>query len=130
VNLPKPCSHVILFFLKRYSTPFVILVTIASLRDCIFAMSIFAPETMIPWGSRCSETFSYSSEDARSALEGMQPTLRQVPPSASSPFAFFQPSMHAVLKPSWAARTAAMYPPGPAPMTTTSNDCAMKVRSI
>src|SRR5476651_2256525 len=55
----------------------------------------------------------------------MQPTLRQVPPRASSPFAFFQPSMHAVFRPSCAARTAAMYPPGPEPMTTTSNVCAM-----
>src|SRR5262245_7972519 len=55
----------------------------------------------------------------------MQPTLRQVPPRASSPFGFFQPSMQAVFSPSCAARTAAMYPPGPAPMTTTSNVCAM-----
>ena len=31
-----------------------------------------------------------------------------VPPSAGAPFAFFQSSMHAVLKPSCAARMAAM----------------------
>ncbi len=107
-SLPNPGSHMILFFLKRYSTPLVILVTIASLRDCIFATSIFAPVTLMPCGSRCLLTFSNSSEEASSAFEGMQPTLRQVPPRASSPLGFFQPSMHAVLKPSCAARTAAM----------------------
>src|SRR5687768_3771368 len=120
-----PCSQVTLFFLKRYSTPFVILVTIASLRACMRPTSIFTPETLMPCASRWCDALSNSSEEASSALEGMQPTLRQVPPRASSPFAFFQPSMHATLKPSWAARTAAMYPPGPAPMMTTSNDCAM-----
>src|SRR5580765_5794237 len=55
----------------------------------------------------------------------MQPTLRHVPPRASSPAEFFHPSMQAVLNPSCAARTAAMYPPGPAPITTPSNSCAM-----
>ena len=45
----------------------------------------------------------------------MQPTRRQVPPKRDSL------SMQAVLNPSWAARMAATYPPGPAPITTTSN---------
>ena len=107
-NLPNPCSQVILFFLKRYSTPFTIFVTMESLRACIFAISIFAPVTLMPCASRCLPTFSNSSEVASSAFEGMQPTLRHVPPRASSPFAFFHPSMHAVLNPSCAARTAAM----------------------
>jgi hypothetical protein len=51
----------------------------------------------------------------------MQPTFRQVPPRLGLPCLFFQSSMQAVLKPSWAARIAAVYPPGPAPMTATSN---------
>jgi len=55
-----------------------------------------------------SKSLLSSSEDESRALEGMQPTFRQVPPSESSPFAFFHPSMQAVLKPSWAARMAAM----------------------
>jgi hypothetical protein len=38
----------------------------------------------------------------------MQPTLVQVPPGAGPPLAFFHSSMQAVLKPSWAARIAAM----------------------
>src|SRR5688572_6683707 len=45
----------------------------------------------------------------------MQPILRQVPPMNSR-------SMQAVLKPNWAARMAAIYPPGPAPMTIRSNE--------
>src|SRR5215470_424772 len=45
----------------------------------------------------------------------MQPTLRQVPPSSLS----F--STRAVFNPSWPERIAAMYPPGPEPMITTSN---------
>src|SRR5205823_9079678 len=45
----------------------------------------------------------------------IHPTFRQVPPSSLS----F--SISAVLSPSWPARIAAMYPPGPEPMITTSN---------
>src|SRR5579875_443182 len=52
-----------------------------------------------------------------SALDGMHPTLRQTPPQ----YCF---SMMAVLRPSWLARIAATYPPGPAPRTTTSKCCA------
>src|SRR6267142_4772428 len=55
----------------------------------------------------------------------MQPMLVQVPPSAGLPSGVFQSSMQAVARPSCAARIAATYPPGPPPMTTTSNVCAM-----
>ncbi|RWW87765.1 hypothetical protein BHE74_00003386 [Ensete ventricosum] len=47
-------------------------------------------------------------------LEGMHPTLRQVPPSVP------RFSMHVVLSPICAALMAATYPPGPPPITTTS----------
>src|SRR5690606_16606097 len=50
------------------------------------------------------------------ALEGMQPTLRQTPPRNSR-------SITQVLNPSWDARMAATYPPGPAPITQTSKFC-------
>src|SRR6187431_2915159 len=46
-----------------------------------------------------------------SALEGMQPTLRQTPPSIG------QRSTSVTLRPRSAARNAAVYPPGPAPRT-------------
>jgi len=49
-----------------------------------------------------------------SDFDGMQPTLRQVPPSVAS----F--STTATFMPSCAARTAQTYPPGPVPMTTRS----------
>src|SRR5689334_3120092 len=51
----------------------------------------------------------------------MQPTLVQVPPGAGLPSAVDHSSTQAVCRPSCAARMAAMYPPGPPPMTTTSN---------
>ncbi|KEP72585.1 hypothetical protein HR12_42775 [Microbacterium sp. SUBG005] len=47
-----------------------------------------------------------------SAFEGMQPTLRQTPPQFSSTIATDSPSC--------APRTAATYPPGPAPRMTRS----------
>src|SRR5262245_3113799 len=43
----------------------------------------------------------------------MQPQFRQTPPGRSS-------SMAATVRPSWAHRIAATYPPGPVPTTTTS----------
>src|SRR5512139_433671 len=70
-------------------------------------------------------TFSYSSDEASSALDGMQPTLRQVPPSAPSPAGVCHSSTHATFMPSCAARTAPIYPAGPEPMKMTSNVCDM-----
>ena len=48
-------------------------------------------------------------------LDGMQPTLRQVPPRVP------RFSMHTVFIPSWAALMAATYPPGPPPKITRSH---------
>ena len=45
----------------------------------------------------------------------MQPTRRQVPPSSGSC------STQTIFAPSWAARIAAVYPPGPPPRTATSH---------
>ena len=56
-----------------------------------------------------------------SALVGMQPQLRQVPPSEG------WRSTTADLRPSCEARIAATYPPVPAPITTTSYSCATPV---
>ena len=47
-------------------------------------------------------------DDCSSAFEGMQPTLVQVPPGAGPPLAFFHSSMQETVKPSCAARIAAM----------------------
>src|SRR3712207_5165917 len=78
------------------------------------ATSTCTSPTVKPWASALWRICSYSSEESRSALEGMHPTRRQVPPSAPS----F--TTHATLIPSCAARIAATYPPGPAPNTTRS----------
>ena len=61
-----------------------------------------------------SAVMMWASSALRSrALLGMQPTLRHTPPQ-------YLPSTMATFFPSWAARIAATYPPGPAPRTTTS----------
>ena len=62
---------------------------------------------------------AYRSLACNKALDGIQPTLRQVPPRVS------RISMQAVFMPSCAARMAATYPPGPPPMTTKSYALAM-----
>src|SRR5688572_10056303 len=56
---------------------------------------------------------------SRSALVGMQPQLRHVPPRTGAR------STTAVLRPSCAARMAATYPPVPEPITMTSNSLAI-----
>ena len=53
-------------------------------------------------------------EACNRAFEGMQPTLRQVPPNVPLP------STHVTFNPSCAPLMAATYPPGPPPITTTS----------
>ncbi len=82
--------------------------TTASLRPIILATSIFTSVAVMPCSAKCLLACSKCSEDCSSALEGMQPTFVQVPPGAGPPFSFFHSSMQATLKPSWAARMAAM----------------------
>src|SRR5205814_3001174 len=70
---------------------------------------------LTPWTAIPCLASSKISEDWSSALDGMQPMLRQVPPSVS------RFSIQAVFSPSWAARMAATYPTGQLPITTTTN---------
>jgi hypothetical protein len=91
---------VTLFFLNRPAIPPVSWVTILSLRFIIVARSSPAWLTTMPWRARPPWASWYSSEDSSNALDGMQPTRRQVPPSRGSS------SMHATLQPNWAARMA------------------------
>ena len=58
-----------------------------------------------------------------SALDGMQPTLRQTPPSRSR-------STSVTVRPAAAARSAAEYPPGPPPMTSRSTPVATSPTTI
>ena len=68
-----------------------------------------------PQASASCFTRWWNSAAARRALVGMQPQLRQTPPSLSR-------STQATDRPSWAARMAPTYPAGPPPMTTRSNE--------
>src|SRR5215471_9407146 len=65
------------------------------------------------WG-KSSLALQKSSLDSKRALLGMQPMRRHVPPRSCS----F--STQATFRPNCAARMAATYPPGPAPMMTRS----------
>ena len=60
-----------------------------------------------------------SSAVCNSALEGMHPTLRHTPPK------FWCFSIRHTRCPRSAARKAVAYPPGPAPITTRSNDVSV-----
>src|SRR5690606_31295349 len=100
--------------------------TMPSLRAIIFGTSIAASLKLMPCCSNLCSMFSYWWVESSSALEGTQPTRRQVPPRAGLPSLPRAASTQAVFRPSWAARMAAWYPAGPAPMTTTSNCSLMK----
>ncbi len=97
---PSPLSQVTLFLRNRNSTPFTLALTTSPLRACIRARSSFTPSTLMPCSAKpCCTSWKFS-EDCSSALEGMQPTFRQVPPSVA------RFSTQAVRSPSWAARMA------------------------
>ena len=102
VNFAWPLSQVTLFFLNRNSMPPVSPLT-ASLRPaCIASRSSSTSVALIPHLASVPCAASSNSSEAWSrALDGMQPTLRQVPPSVS------RLSTQAVLSPSCAARMAA-----------------------
>ena len=82
--------------------------TTVFLRAIILAMSMVRPWTAMPCAEKWWPTLSKFSEDCSKAFDGMQPTLVHVPPGAGPPLSFFHSSMQAVLKPSCAARMAAM----------------------
>src|SRR5688500_16244257 len=66
----------------------------------------------MPQSCRSSSTSAMTRATCSSALDGMQPRKRHVPPSRGSD------STIVTSKPSSAARKAAAYPPGPPPRTT------------
>ena len=97
---PAPFSQVTLFFLNRNSTPLTLAVTTSPLRACIRARSSFTASIRMPCSAKWWLASSKFSLDCSSALLGMQPMFRQVPPSVS------RISTHAVRRPSCAARIA------------------------
>ena len=100
VMRPAPFSQAILFFLNRNSMPPVFSLTTLLLWACMPARSSSTLPTLMPNLPRpCLASSNFSDAESR-AFDGMQPTFRQVPPSAD------RFSTHATLKPSWAARIA------------------------
>ena len=107
---PKATSAPLLF--TSPFTPLVSFLTMPSFHSCILETSTFRPSTSMPmWAAL--RTLWTRPEAAISALDGMQPQLRQTPPQYSF-------STQRVLIPSWPSRMAATYPPGPAPITIAS----------
>ncbi len=111
-NEPRPCTSLILFFFIRKCTPLTRPSATERLRSNAAPKSKLTspemPNVLASAVTRCA-----SSALRSNALDGMHPTLRHTPPQYFS-------STTATLRPSWAARIAATYPPGPAPRTTTS----------
>ena len=96
-----PCRRVIRFFLKRVATPVVSPCTTCAFRRIIAGRSSATSPTVTPWAASRVRACQKSSLESRSALDGMQPMRRQVPPSAASR------STQTTRMPSWAARMAA-----------------------
>src|SRR5690606_25734555 len=106
-SLPVPCSQVTLFAWNSAAIPPVSCSTTSSLRFCIVAMSILTLPTSMPCTASLSCASWYFQDESSSALDGIQPTFRQVPPSAGLPCLLMRFSIQAVLKPSCAQRMAA-----------------------
>ena len=104
---PLPANGLILFALNSIATPPVNCLTILSLRPTILLTSIAASLAVMPWTSKAWVRLWNCLDESSRALDGMQPTLRQVPPSAGLPSLPMKSSMQATDRPSWAARIAA-----------------------
>ncbi len=99
--VPLPLIQSTLFFLNRNSMPLVRAVTLSFLAACIwprFSLGV----TSMPILANSVLADSNSSEACSSALDGMQPTFRQVPPRVP------RISMQAAFSPSCPARIAAL----------------------
>ena len=99
--VPQPLTYSTLFFLKRPSMPLVNPETVSSLAFCIADQSYARPVNVTPIAPMWSRASANAWLELSSALEGMQPTLRHVPPSEP------RPSTHATFMPSCAALIAA-----------------------
>ncbi len=105
---PSPCKraqpliHCTLCLRKRNSTPRVRAATLSSFCFIICARSSSGLTRMPSRANSPPLAAAYSSEACSRALDGMQPTFRQVPPRVS------RPSTQATFRPSWPARMAAL----------------------
>src|SRR5919112_5741734 len=111
-SLPSPATTVILSCLSRPCRPLYRRPTTPSLYAFTPAMSIPTRSALTP-NCSLSRVWSATSAACSSALVGMHPRCRQVPPSSAL-------SISATERFSSAARNAAAYPPLPAPRITMS----------
>jgi hypothetical protein len=100
-NAPLPFKYVTLFFLNNPSMPLVSDVTIPDLFYWVLDQFTPSEPTYKPIALKSWFASWYLWEMFSRALDGIQPTLRQVPPSDP----LF--SMQTVFKPNWAALMAA-----------------------
>ncbi len=100
VNAALPVNTVTLRAFASWPTPPTSLVTTSSLRFIMAARSISTEPSFTPCSAAWCFAQTACSLECSSALLGMQPTLRQVPPSAA------RFSTRATLSPSCAARNA------------------------
>mmetsp|Transcript_3948 Transcript_3948/g.9227 ORF Transcript_3948/g.9227 Transcript_3948/m.9227 type:complete len:239 (+) Transcript_3948:682-1398(+) len=98
---PLPLTYVTLFFLNRPSMPPVRPLTLFSLAFIIFFRSKLTLSTVMPCALKSCWAWCNMCEECKRDFEGMQPTLRQVPPREP------RISTQAVFKPSCAALIAA-----------------------
>ncbi|MNP42303.1 hypothetical protein D3C76_1360610 [compost metagenome] len=101
-SLPQPLIQSTLFLRNRNSMPLVRPLTLSSFCFIICARLRVGLTSMPRLANSLPTAASYSSEACNRALDGMQPTFRQVPPRVE------RPSTHATLRPSWPARMAAL----------------------
>src|SRR3954447_2988891 len=114
LKVPWPLTHSTPFALKSCATPPVICLTTPTFHSLALPKSSCGSPTLTPSFGNVSSASWIAKAVCTHAFVGMHPTRRHVPPSSGS----F--SMHATVAPSWAARIAAVYPPGPPPRTATS----------
>ena len=79
-----PVNRSTLFLRNSPATPCVSTFTTRSFRAIMAARSISTLPTLMPCAAKPWRTVRYCSLESSSALLGMQPTLRQVPPSVAA----------------------------------------------
>src|SRR4051812_30892074 len=114
LKVPCPLTQSTPFALKSCATPPAICLTTPVFHSFALPKSSCGSLTLTPSFANVSSASWIANAVCTHAFVGMHPTRRHVPPSSGS----F--SMHATVAPSWAARIAAAYPPGPPPRTATS----------
>ena len=106
-NRPWPGSHVTPLPSNRPATPWVSFATTASFCAIILATFIDTPSASMPRVAKPVVASTNLCDASSSALDGMQPQFKQVPPKVGWPAPFTDLSMQATRVPSWAARIAA-----------------------